>query len=157
MQAVVIACLVDLVAKMLFSVGFLLQKMSLNQIVVEIEEREIKHYSAKDYDELIEDIEMRLSAESIHRHKQTGEKVYTKTKLWIGFLCLALGALMQIGTLPFATMVLLSINCVFGIIFTQILSIIFLEEDLTLKYDLPAFTLLVCGIVILYIGLDDQK
>ena len=72
-----------------------------------------------------------------------------KPYLWLGYICQLLGAVIQVLTLPFADMTLLAVCCVAGTLFTQILSMLFLGEIFTFKYDLTALLLLPTGSMML--------
>jgi hypothetical protein len=75
--------------------------------------------------------------------------IWYKPYLWIGYGCNLVGAILQTCMLPFADMTLLAANCVFGILFAQILAMLFLDEVFHLWYDLPAIIVLPLGTLII--------
>ena len=65
---------------------------------------------------------------------------------WIIGLLFSFGAAIgHCAVLPFADLVLLSTNCAWAVIFSQVLAITILKEKFVMRYDLPALVLIITG------------
>ena len=72
---------------------------------------------------------------------------------------MALGGVLQFLALPFADLVLISTNSIAAIIFNTFLSIQYLGEKFIWKYDVPAFSFMGLGgvIIVMMAKTDDRK
>ena len=72
---------------------------------------------------------------------------------------MAFGGVLQFLALPFADLVLISTNSIAAIIFNTFLSIRYLEEKFIWKYDVPAFSFMGLGgvVIVMMAKTDDRK
>ena len=86
------------------------------------------------------------------------KKIPFFTCLWLlGFVFLTITSIIHVAVLPFCDLVVLSTNSCVGIIFNNILSVIYLDERVVWSYDIPAISLIIGGslTIILLSNYDD--
>ena len=85
--------------------------------------------------------------------------VFLRWRWIVGLIVMALGGVLQFLALPFADLVLISTNSIAAIIFNTFLSIRYLGEKFIWKYDVPAFSFMGLGgvIIVMMAKTDDRK
>ena len=74
---------------------------------------------------------------------------YCRLQWNIGLFLLFFGGAMQVVVLPYADLVLISTNAIAAILFNTFLSVKFLGEKFVWKYDVPAYTLMSLGAIVI--------
>ena len=90
----------------------------------------------------------------------TKKKIPFFTCEWLsGFVVLTVASLIHVACLPFCDLVLLSTNTSIGIIINNILSVIYLKEQVVWKFDIIAISLICFGslLIVLLSKYDEVK
>ena len=75
--------------------------------------------------------------------------IYYRVQWIVGLGLLLFGGAMQVVALPYADLVLISTNAITAIVFNTFLSIKYLGEQFIWRYDVPAFSLMGIGAVVI--------
>ena len=94
---------------------------------------------------LLSYIYMKLANHKAEEAEKKGEKynVYCSFTWGIGFLFVIIGSILNLVALPFCGLILFSTTVGIGIVFNNIAAILWLDEKIIWKYDMPAFILIV--------------
>ena len=80
----------------------------------------------------------------------TKKKIGFFTCEWLtGFAFLTIGSIVHVAALPFCDLVVLSTNSSIGIVFNNILSVMYLGEKVVWVYDITAVSLIILGSLII--------
>jgi len=77
--------------------------------------------------------------------KDDASKAYCSWRFALGFTFLILGTLIHVMVLPFLDLTLIAVNATVGIIFSVMLSIFVLGEELVPKYDVSGLVCISLG------------
>ena len=154
---VVIAFFTDVLASLCSQVGLILQKLahhhqeksqSVHVNNAQNTPRNAKNSSVAD---LSED-------EDVTRDKDETSKAYCSWRFALGFFFMIMGTLIHVMVLPFLDLTLIAVNAVVGIIFSVLLSIIILGEQIVPKYDISGliFISMGCSGIVVFANKNEQ-
>ena len=92
-------------------------------------------------------IYMKIANHKAEDAKKEGKQynVYCSFTWGIGFLFVIVGSILNLVALPYCGLILFSTTVGIGIIFNNVAAILWLDEKIIWKYDLPAFVLIVAS------------
>lgn len=157
-NAVVIAFFTDVIASLCSQVGLILQKLAHQHLEknksvrVEHTPRGRKELKASEQD-------YSLTEDDTDRDKDETRKAYCSWRFVLGFFFMILGTLIHVMVLPFLDLTLIAVNAVVGIIFSVLLSICILGEQIVPKYDISGliFISLGCSGIVIFANKAEQQ
>ena len=105
------------------------------------------------------DQEYSINEEETDRDKDETRKAYCSWRFVLGFFFMILGTLIHVMVLPFLDLTLIAVNAVVGIIFSVLLSICILGEQIVPKYDISGliFISLGCSGIVIFANKAEQQ
>ena len=105
------------------------------------------------------DLDYSTNDEETDRDKDETRKAYCSWRFVLGFFFMVFGTLIHVMVLPFLDLTLIAVNAVVGIIFSVLLSICVLGEQIVPKYDISGliFISLGCSGIVIFANKAEQQ